>query len=311
MRVLVTGATGFVGGHLVPALHKAGHAVITTGQAGTADYLVDLIDAAAVDQLIEQVRPQAVLHLAGVSSVSASWRMPADTLQTNIVGTVHLLEAVRTHVPAARFLSVGSAEEYGRADGVPPPWDEETPCRPLNPYGVSKLAQGQMVMQYHRRYGLDALHVRSFNHLGGGQGAGFVATDFASQIARMECGRIAPELRVGDLSARRDFLDVRDVVEAYLFLLDRGRTGEVYNVASGQGTSVQSLLETLLSVSGLSVTVSVDPDRIRPAEVPESIGSPARLMADTGWSPRHPLRDTLSWVLSDWRERVAAETNHE
>lgn len=303
MRVLVTGATGFVGSHLVPLLHESGHEVITTGRAGAGDYLLDLTDSAAADQLIEHVRPQGVIHLAGIGSVAASWEDPAFTLQTNLMGSVNLLDALRRHTPAARLVSIGSGEEYGTAGGETPPWGEETPCFPRSPYGTSKLAQGQTVLHYVQRFGLHALHVRAFNHLGAGQPEGYVATDLASQIARMERGLLPLELRVGNLAARRDFLDVRDVVAAYVLLLERGAAGRLYNVASGRGTSIQVVLKMLLAATAAPVTVTIDSARMRPAEVPEAVGDPTRLAVETGWRPRHTLEETLAWVLEDWRER--------
>ncbi len=312
MRWLVTGVNGFVGGHLVARLAEADASVwgtVRPGTPATAGYAplqADLLDPSAVEAAVAQARPDRIVHLAAQSSARDSWDDPAGTLGTNLLGLLHLLEAVRRQGLLPRVLVVGSSDEYGapEAEG---PVAEDTPLRPVSPYAVSKLAQGYLALQYALAHGLPCVRTRTFNHTGPGRGAGFAESSFARQIAEIEAGRREPVIRVGNLDVVRDFSDVRDVVRAYLLLVERGTPGEVYNVASGSGVSMGEILERLLQLSPARVEVRRDPTLLRPADVPRIVGDAEKLRRATGFVPEIPLERTLADLLAYWRERVAAE----
>lgn len=315
MRILVTGAGGFVGGHLLRALARGpqpelfGMVRDAKGAAalpGVTRLVADMEDPAAVDAAAAAARPDRVYHLAAQSSPQDSWRDPAATLRPNVLGLSHLLEALRRQAPAARVLVVGSAEEYGSVPLQAQPIGEDTPLRPASPYAVSKVAQGYLALQYALAHGMAVVRTRTFNHTGPGRGEGFAESSFARQIAEIEAGTRPPEILVGNLEAVRDFSDVRDVVAAYERLLEAGAPGEVYNVCSGQGVRIRELLERLLALSGVPITVRVDPERLRPVDTPSLVGDPARLHAATGWAPQLSLDATLRDLLEDWRRRVGA-----
>jgi len=318
VKVLVTGAGGFVAGHLLDFL-RAEHPETelfglvrphgtAPGPAGGAITVLeaDLNDPASLEPVLDAVTPDRIVHLAGQSSVHLSWIDPGGTLRTNVLGIVHLLDAVRRRGLAPSVLVVGSAEEYGMVDPADLPLREDMPLRPSSPYAVSKVAQGLLALQYGPAGGLRILRTRTFHHTGPGRGETFAESSFARQIAEIEAGKRPPVLQVGNLDAVRDYSDVRDVVRAYWALLDRGEAGEVYNVCSGRGRRIRDLLEVLLAASGAKVEVRVDKDRLRPSDVPALVGDPARLRAATGWQPRVSLEDSLRELLQDWRQRVSA-----
>jgi GDP-4-dehydro-6-deoxy-D-mannose reductase len=306
-----------VGGHLVDFLHAEHpeveiHGVVLPhggvswhAVSGARVVEADLTEPAAAAAVVEEVRPEGILHLAGQSSVHLSWLDPAGTLRTNVLGIVHLLDAVRRLGLRPPVLVVGSAEEYGPVGSEEMPIREETPLRPASPYAVSKVAQGALALLYGPAGGLRIVLTRTFHHTGPGRGEAFAESSFARQIAEIEAGRRPPVLRVGNLEAVRDFADVRDVVRAYWRLLDKGEGGVVYNVCSGRGRRIRDLLDTLLAASGARVEVRVDPERLRPSDVPVQVGDPSRLRAATGWEPRIPLERTLLDLLDDWRARTA------
>jgi GDP-4-dehydro-6-deoxy-D-mannose reductase len=306
-----------VGGHLVDFLHAEHpeveiHGVVLPhggvswhAASGARVVEADLTEPAAAAAVVEEVRPEGILHLAGQSSVHLSWLDPAGTLRTNVLGIVHLLDAVRRLGLRPPVLVVGSAEEYGPVGSEEMPIREETPLRPASPYAVSKVAQGALALLYGPAGGLRIVLTRTFHHTGPGRGEAFAESSFARQIAEIEAGRRPPVLRVGNLEAVRDFADVRDVVRAYWRLLDRGEGGLVYNVCSGRGRRIRDLLDILLAASGARVEVRVDPLRLRPSDVPVQVGDPSRLRAATGWEPRIPLERTLRDLLDDWRARTA------
>lgn len=319
MKVLVTGVTGFVGSHLLAALREERpgaeiYGLVRPGDAAAAALAPDVrrIDAEleaarSVEAAFERVRPEAIVHLAAQSSVQHSWLDPLGTLRTNLHGLLHLLEAVRKTGMTPRVLVVGSADEYGDACGSPErPLTEEAPLRPLSPYAVSKVAQGYLALQYALVFGMPIVRTRTFPHTGPGRGEVFAESSFARQIAEIEAGLRPPILEVGNLEAVRDFSDVRDVVRAYVQLLDRGRPGEVYNVCSGRGIRMGDLLERLLSLAGVRVEVRVDPDRLRPSDIPVQVGDPSRLREAIGWAPRFTLAESLESLLDEWRGRVRA-----
>jgi GDP-4-dehydro-6-deoxy-D-mannose reductase len=315
VRILITGAGGFVGGHLVEHLLTQPGVVVDAavfappGQNPRLDSLkvnqlqVDLRDAEAVDCLIETLQPDMLIHLAALANVAQSFKAPWETLENNILAQINVLEAIRKTCPQARVLVISSAEIYGAAGGSRG-LDEFTPFEPANPYSVSKVAQDMLGLQYFIAHRIPVIRARPFNHIGPGQGRGFVTTDFASQIAAIEARQREPVIFVGNLAAERDFTDVRDVVRAYTLMLTQGQPGDVYNVCSGRAYSIQYLLDTLLSYSTVEIEVRQDPARMRPSDVPRRIGDAAKLRQRTGWERVIPLEQSLLDILNDWRQRL-------
>lgn len=319
--ILITGARGFVGRHLADALMDAGEAPVgldlpRLDPAADPAWLVhrhtlgtgDANAPAALADLITDGGHDAIVHLAGQSSAGASFDDPAGTVRANLLGTLELLEALRLMGergrPVPRLLAVGSSEEYGAAALPDRPCREDDPVLPVSPYATSKAAATQLCGQYHRRFGLPVVAVRAFNHTGPGQDPRFVFPSFAAQIAAIEAGRGEPVLRTGDLSARRDFLDVRDVVAAYRALLDRGQPGRIYNVCSGSSLTIREGLQILLGLSDAAIEVVADPARLRPVELPGLVGDPTALREATGWQPRRRFEETLRDLLESARKAV-------
>lgn len=298
MRVLVTGAEGFVGGHLLPRLVEAGMDVTGT------DRDVDVTDRDALVAAVRRVRPEAIVHLAAQSSVAASWKDPLSAYRLNYLGSSHLLSVVEQEAPGARLLLIGSSDAYGSDAGAGGrPIRETDPLLPESPYARSKAA-AELLGALASDRGLDVVRIRAFTHIGPGQSDRFVASSFARQVVEVECGRREPRLVVGNLESVRDLLDVRDVVDAYARLLDRQVPAATYNVASGQGVPVRRILDELLDLAGLQLEVVVDPERFRPTDF--RIGDATRLRKATGWAPRIGLRETLAGLLDWWRARLAA-----
>lgn len=336
---LVTGALGFVGLNLVRSLIMAGQSVVGFGkfvpgqdlprtigpfrltrrhqtQPDAVLYEADfgafwfvsgaLEDPAPVADLVAGLRPVMIYHLAAQSSAAVSFKAPLDTFLSNVIGTLNLLEAVRVLPDADRpiLLSVGSAEEYGIHDGRRPLM-EDAHCDPVSPYGVSKLTQTSLCRQYARSFDLPIIMTRSFSHTGPGHDARFAFPSFALQIARIEAGHGRPEVLTGDLTAIRDFLDVRDVVYAYRLLMKEGQPGEIYNVSSGSPLTIQDGLEILVGHAGCDIEIRKDPDRCRPSDIPYLVGDSRRLRAATGWAPEWQIEQTLEALLEDARKEVS------
>jgi GDP-4-dehydro-6-deoxy-D-mannose reductase len=298
LRVLVTGAEGFVGGRLLPRLVAARHTPIGV------DRDVDVADPDAVAGAVVGAAPEAIVHLAALSFVPDSFRDPLATFRVNFLGVRNLLAAVERHAPRARVLLVGTGNVYGVAEPGALPFDERAPLRPASPYAHAKAAADLLARSYAAR-GLEIVRVRPFNHTGRGRPESFVESSLARQIVEIAIGRRAPRLAVGNLDAVRDFLDVEDVVGAYLRLLDRSVPPGLYNVASGVGRTVREVLEALLDLAGLSVAkvdIAVEPARWRPAD--HAVGDASRLRAATGWEPRVPFRETLRSLLEGWRSEL-------
>ncbi len=334
---LVTGALGFVGRHLVRNLLLAGNPVVgldlhpadpnlpatvgafdlsgpVDGWPEAMEYTADcgsfyyfhcpLEDPAPIARLLDRLRPVMVYHLAAQSSAAVSFRDPGGTFDANVQGTLNLLEAVRA-LPAAEqpvVLSVGSCEEYGPQPEEALPLGEDTPLNPLSPYGVSKVAQTLLCRQYVQAYDLPLIMTRSFSHTGPGHDPRFAFPSFARQIAAAEAGQGPAEIRTGDLSAVRDFLDIRDVTAAYRLLLKEGRPGEIYNVSSGKSLTISQGLEILVGNAKCPITVRRDPDLCRPANIPFMVGDSAKLRRETGWEPEWEIRDTLRGLLDAARK---------
>src|SRR5262249_22423105 len=317
MRVLVTGVSGFAGPWVASALGAAGHEVHGLVRGGGPWPRLDRIgvragrlhrgELAALGPLLHDLAADAVVHLAGLSFVPVAERDPTAAYRANLDGTLAVLAAVRTHAPRIRLLAVTSADMYGAVEPADLPLGEETPFRPLTVYGASKAAADLAAGQWARAYGLDIVRARPFNHTGPGQDAAFVCAAVARQLALVEAGRQPPVLRVGNPDPVRDFSDVRDIAAGYTALLERGRTGAVYNLCSGTGVSIAEVIAILRTHARVPVRVHSDPALRRSLDVPRIVGSHARATADTGWEPRIPLEETLLAVIQDWRERVATE----
>jgi GDP-4-dehydro-6-deoxy-D-mannose reductase len=317
LRFLITGVSGFAGSHLADYLASQPDAEVwgcdRSGERRPSHpsalrlLAADVRDPAAARALVEQTQPDRIYHLAGQAFVGSSWADPWDTLETNLRAQVNLLEAMRAVCPAARMLVVGSNEEYGRLTPNDLPVRESTPLRPDSPYGVSKVGQDMLGLQYHLSYSLYVVRVRPFNHIGPRQNARFVAPAFASQIVAIEAGRQPPVMRVGNLAARRDFTDVRDMVRAYALALEHGEPGEVYNIGSERSRGIRELLDTLLSFSTRRITLEVDTDRLRPSDVPEAVCDASKFRARTGWAPTIPFEQTLKDLL-DYERALLAKT---
>lgn len=305
MDALVIGAGGFVGKYLLRQLLEEGCSPGATrlpgeriGVDGVSESVLHLSDQDAVRRLLEQTRPMQIYHLAAQSSVSVSWKHPEETIDVNIKGTLHLLEAVRSIADYhPKVLLVGSGEEYGYLREGACPIAETEPVHPGNIYAVTKACANMLGSVYARAYGMELVMVRAFNHIGAGQSPTFVAGDFALQIAQIEAGMRPPVMRVGNLSAKRDFSDVRDVVRAYTLLMRKGTAGETYNVGSGHAVAIQEILDTLLALSRKAITVEQDPAKLRPSDVPCIEADITKLREDTGWTPVHLLAETLETML--------------
>lgn len=304
MRVLVTGAAGFVGSWLVPALVAEGHTVIAAGQEGHAppeeragaEWLgLDVTRADSVAAAVERAAPHAVCHLAGQASVGQSFHDPLGTWDVNATGTLRVAAALPK---GTRLLLVASAEAYGAVPETEQPICEDRPLRPCNPYAASKAAAEMAALQAESA-GVEVVVARSFNHTGPGQDPRFALASFARQLAVIRAGGAEPVLHVGNLSARRDLLDVRDVVRAYVRLVTSGEPGGVYNVCSGTARSMREAVDELVDLSGTRARIEVDPGRVRPVDVPLLLGDNARLRG-LGWAPRVPFRQTLSDLL-EWQ----------
>lgn len=317
MRALITGVAGFAGSHLAEYLLAN-----TDWQVwGTIHYndgnvrhlrsqlhlrSVDLRDVEATRSVLDEIAPQRLYHLAGQSHVPSSWDDPWQTFETNVRTQINVLESSLAADSPPRVLVVASDQVYGHIAPDDLPLDEDTPLRPASPYAVSKAAQDMLGLQYYLNYGLHVVRVRPFNHIGPRQRLGFVAPDFARQVAEIEAGLRPPVIEVGNLQARRDFTDVRDIVRAYYLALEHGEAGAAYNIGSGRAYAIRDLLDTLLELSTAHVSVEHDPARMRPSDVPTVVSDASKFQAHTGWRPEIPLRDTLERVLDDWRARVGA-----
>lgn len=314
MRILVTGAGGFAGQHLVrylsriyPAADIYGtlfRAEIASPVSGVNYTRIDLCQPEAVNRLVEQIQPEVIYHLAGQSSPARSFKSPWDTLETNLRAQLNVLQACVDISLFPRILVISSAEVYGAVKPDELPLRETSPLRPHSPYSLSKITQDMMGWQYFLSYQLPVIRVRAFNHTGPGQQEHFVVATFAMQIARIEAGLQPPVIRVGNLSARRDFTDVRDTVRAYHWLIEKGISGEVYNVASGRTYAIQWILNMLVSFSAAPVSIQMDTDRLRPSDIPIIQGDFSRLHEATGWHPEIPFEQTLRDILDDCRQRI-------
>lgn len=315
MKALITGAAGFVGNHLARLLLGEGievwGTVLDDREKMNEDIAAkikllhcDLRDSAQIRRLFKEGYPDYIFHLAAQSNVAKSWDNPTETYEINVMGTVRLLDEIVRSGSKPKTLLIGSAEEYGKVSPDSIPIMETTPLDPVNPYGSSKAAVSMLFQQYYVRFGLPVVYTRSFNHIGPGQSPGFVTVDFARQIAEIEAGKSEPVIKVGNLEARRDFTDVRDVVRAYWSLIKEGTPGEVYNVATGMAPAINEILDILLQKADVKIEVVKDMARMRPSDVPVFIGDNNKLKLKTGWQPAILLEKSLNDILNYWRQKT-------
>ncbi|UCC77128.1 MAG: GDP-mannose 4,6-dehydratase [Anaerolineales bacterium] len=315
MKALIPGVGGFVGSHLASYLvGEAGLDVwgldLVEGRAAALRPRITLhvgdvlMDLPALQDLFAAEQPDYVFHLAAQAFVPSSWKDPWTTLENNIRGQLNVLLAAVAMERVPRILVVGSADEYGIVFPEELPISETNPLRPNSPYAVSKVAQDMMGYQYYASHKLPVVRVRPFNHIGPGQSPAFVTADFAKQIAEVEAGLREPVMRVGNLEARRDFSDVRDIIRGYYLALSEGEPGEVYNLGAERSYSIRQVLDGLLALSETRVTVEQDPTRLRPSDVPEILADCAKFRSRTGWRAEIPLERSLKDILDYWRSRI-------
>jgi GDP-4-dehydro-6-deoxy-D-mannose reductase len=313
--ILVTGGTGFAGRHLITALIHQGYRNIHTTHFGHSPlpevcqskcvtvHTVNLTEANAVADLVRAVKPAHIYHLASFAAVGKSFDQAEAILQNNIMLQLHVLNAVKDHAPTARVLIIGSAEEYGK---LPPELlgkkiDESFPLNPVNPYAVTKVTQDLLAQAFSLSFNLNIVRARPFNHIGEGQSPDFVIPAFASQIVAVERGQ-QESIRVGKLQTVRDFTDVKDMVNAYIVVMNQGKVGEVYNIGSGRGWKIGEVLDMLIAHSTAQITVEVDQARLRPSDV-EYFVADAHRVQELGWSAQIPLEETLLRILNEWRKK--------
>ncbi len=314
MRALIVGAAGFVGGYLADELRRAEYKVYVTklphesfSSHAEKIFDTDVTDIASVRETIEASKPDVIFHLAAQSSVKLSWAKPEMTLNINVMGALNLLNVCREQYERGlcpRVILIGSSEEYGKVSPYDCPINEDTACHPGNIYAVSKLTQGCLAQVYNAAYGIDTVTVRAFNHTGPGQNTTFVTADFCSQAAEIALGKREPVITVGNLDAKRDFTDVRDIVRAYVLLAKHGRSGEIYNVGSGKAISIAELLEKVITAAGVDIEVKKDPARMRPSDVPLHYADISKLKKDTGWTPSITLDETVSDTLNYFKVKL-------
>lgn len=314
MRALIFGGSGFCGSHLAKICAEAGDEVFVTGRtqrrakADSSSFLnVDINDPHSIEEALIKARPERIYHLAGFASVRGSFKQQEEAYQTNVLGTYHVLRAVGEHCPEARVLVVGSSEEYGPVDPDELPIKESNPLRPLSPYGVSRVASTLMSLRESNRHnpnGLWVLATRTFNLTGPGQSDAYVCSDFAKQMARVSLeGKSEITLRVGNLSAKRDFSSVIDGMRAYRSLIENGQSGHVYNVCSGRSIAISDIVELLGEIAELKVHIEIDKERFRSVEVPEVRGDPTKLTQATGEQPGS-LESSLTSLFHYWRSHL-------
>ena len=314
-RILITGGTGFAGSHLTELLLALGEQEITvTSHSGKNDFTasilpensvrkLDLRDLAATISMLEEVKPTQIYHLSSIAAVGKSFEIAQTILTDNLLMQHSILEAMRVASPEARLLSVGSAEEYGLnpSDKIDEAYDENHPFLPINPYAVSKISQEMLAHAYRASFGMDILRVRPFNHIGERQSTEFAVSAFTARIlAAQKAGQT--KISVGNLTGIRDFTDVKDMVAAYVLVMNTGISGEVYNIGTGVGTSMQTILDMLLSLTRANVVVEPDQALFRPLDIPKMVAQSDRIKA-LGWQPTHALEETLSRIIAWHREQ--------
>lgn len=319
MKYVITGASGFVAGHLIESIFKNDpDAQITAMDLSEPDYLfidlslrksvayanVDLLSINNLIKILDKSNPHYIIHLAAFSSVAYSWQKPIECFNNNFNIFLNVLEAVKMVNPKIRILSVGSSEQYGIVSHDKLPLKETEQPNPVSPYAVARVAQEYMASVYVKGFHIDVVSTRSFNHFGPRQDERFVLSSFAKQIAEVKTGLRDPLIHVGDLSIIRDFIDVRDVVRAYLMLLQNGVAGEIYNICSGTGRTLQECLENLIQIAGVNCEFKREEKLLRPVDNPIIIGDNNKLRERTGWSPEIPFKTTLQDSYYYWLHKL-------
>ena len=313
MKALIFGAAGFVGSYLIQHLSDTYdweiHATKLSSETFDASDIrihdLDIMNTVEIEILLKKLRPDYIFHLAAQSSVALSWKNPALTVDINIKGTLNILDTIR-NIPgySPKILLIGSGEEYGYILPDETPINEQVIPRPGNIYAATKACQNMLGSIYSRAYGLHLIMVRAFNHIGPNQAPIFVVSDFCKQVAEIEAGIKPPVMRVGNLQAKRDFTDVRDVVRAYGLLIQKGQAGETYNIGSGHAIAIQELLDKILSLSEKNISVELDTARLRPADIPVIEADIQKIQQLTAWKPEISLNQTLLETLNYWRENA-------
>lgn len=311
-KILITGVAGFAGSHLaeslkgkaeVYGLHLDGKLDNLKGIDGIRLVQCDLTDYGCVESTLQEIRPDAIAHLAAQSIPAYSFTHPGETLQTNIFSALNVFEAVAKACPEAVVLNIGSCDEYGDGKGQTLPVKETSELMPANPYAVSKVTQDLLGFQYWKTKGVRVVRCRPFNHFGPRQADNFVTASFAKQIAEIEAGKRENVLKVGNLEAAKDFLYVKDVIAAYELLMEKGEYGKAYNISSGRAVKIKEIAETLISLSNAKIEIAEDPSLKRPTDTVALYGESTRLSA-LGWSAKYTLRQGLAELLDYWRARV-------
>lgn len=311
-RALIIGAGGFVGDYLIEYLAKNNADEIYATKCSDQDYNnenariynLDILDKESIISLMYEIRPTHIFHLAAQSSVGVAWKNPALTIDVNIKGSVNVLDAIRELYYKPRILLIGSGEEYGHIKPDEVPIREDNHLRPGNIYAATKACQNMIGAIYAQAYDMDLMQVRAFNHIGPGQAPLFVVSDFCKQAAEIEKGLREPVIKVGNLMARRDFTDVRDVVRAYCLLAEKGRAGETYNVGCGNSVYINDILTMIISKARADISVEVDQSKIRPVDVPIIEADITKIEETVGWTPQIPLEQTIEETLGYWREHL-------
>lgn len=318
MRVLITGITGFVGSHLADYILADHPEVKVYGLVRWRSQMEnilhirdkiefhegDLKDIVSLNKCMAEIKPDRIFHLAAQSYVPFSWRCPTETFSINAIGQINLFEAVLSLKLSPKIHVAGTSEEYGLVHADEIPIKETNPLRPLSPYGVSKVSQDLLAWQYYKSYGLRTVRSRAFNHTGPRRGEVFICSNFAKQIAEIEKGKKKPVIYVGNLDAKRDFTDVRDIVHAYWLCLEKGKEGDVYNIGTGKAYSMKEILDLLISMSKVNVDFEIDRARLRPSDVPILFSDCTKFNKLTGWVPRIPFSQSLQDLLEYWRESI-------
>ena len=310
-KILLIGGGGFVGGHLSETLAKRGHQVFSADRPGVSApglLPLELGDENSIRKVLADVRPDVIFHLAAQSMVPMSWKAPAMTFDTNVTGSIRLFTCASEIAPNARFIFIGSGEEYGVGCDLDHPFTETTPCRPQNPYAMSKFSAGLILEQLAARRGIDFIHLRPFNHFGPGQREGFVVSDFSAQIARIEVGKQPPLMHIGCLEAQRDLSFVTDIIQGYSIVAEAdNHQFSTYNICSGIPRKIQSVLDGLLACSSVKIETEIDQDRYRKPENPVLYASHTRFSSEFGWKPEVAFEDGLVRTLNFWRRKVSGK----
>ena len=319
MSYLITGSSGFVAGHLIEHIFRNDdEAVITCMDLIEPDYSFldeemlssisfiksDLLSINDLLKTLESAHPRFIIHLASFSSVAYSWQHPIESFINNSNIFLNLLEAVKAVDPCIRVLSVGSSEQYGIVTPEMLPLRETAPQNPVSPYAVARVAQEQMGSVFAHGFNLDIVNTRSFNHFGTRQNERFVLSGFARQAAEIKKGRQKPVIRAGDIRIIRDFVDVRDVVKAYLLLLSKGTSGEVYNVCSGTGRTIEECLNALIGIADIRCDIRKSDSLVRPVDNPVIVGDNGKINSRTGWSPEISFESGLTDLFEYWMARL-------